>query len=343
MKLEHLTKYNPTGSLYDRFYDSLFDYYENNNLLRSKETPIIEGSVGNAGAAFFYSAQKRGYKNYTVIIPEDAHPSRIDILLQMGARIISRYQDISLQGGKILFSPKNMGQEGYIRTIENIVRLDGNRRSRYGRDIKRILPMTKVRKHRITNPPYEKLINEIIGDLRKANMNPAIDRFVFGFGSGNTITESAIALKKKFENKVEITCCEFEEHPYIYNLKRDIEIDKCPGWMNGAKGAAGKGVSPNKLNMELDVIDSEILINANQREHGLYIANQELNLYAGNLSGLMIGAAFEIAKSVKNKNILTYVFDSQSKYTEKYEPIYDLDFYSGEAVAGKKLMLMKAA
>ena len=105
IKVEHLSDYNQSGSMYDRLYAYLFRQWEEKGLIvPGKEgTPVIECSAGNAGAAFCHAAAKLGFGNHTLFIPADIYAARIE--------------QVASYGDNIVLSPSGEGELGYIRMI----------------------------------------------------------------------------------------------------------------------------------------------------------------------------------------------------------------------------------
>ena len=333
LKLEHLTRYNPTGSLYDRLYPFLLDRYQARGLLRSRDTPLLEGSVGNAAAAFVQAAIDKGYLNHTVVLPQDIFGARIDQIRALGARVIEGAEQVGEPGGKLLFSPPKTGEMGYVRLMEDILRLDARRKGKFGRDPTRIVPVTKVRR-RALNPPYARLMREVLAAMPAAGLEPSIHNFVFGVGSGNTLTESGLFLKSKFGDGVRVVCCEFAEHPFVWDLKQGRSAKLEEGWPRDGMAQTVFGVPPEKLNVRLDMIDDVLLMDPTDRAEARRVMNDALCLHAGRTSGLMVSAAIRLAEQVRNQTILTIIFDSTSKYQEVYNPLFDIDLSSGRAIVG---------
>jgi len=308
LKLEHLTKYSPTGSLYDRLYKHLFDYYENKGYIAPGITPLVEGSVGNAGAAFAYTACQRGYKNYTVLLPKDIYPSRIEQIKKLGA--------------KVLFSPKNTAELGYIEIMEEMVRDAWRGRKRLRGDPERLFPVSKVL--RIPNTPYAELVSEVVAGLSAMGFPTNIEFFLFGVGAGNTISEVGRALKARCQTKV--IACEFKENPFVAFIKQGKKPPVGGPWPSGQIAETISGVPLDKLNLDVDIIDDVMGIDASQRDNGRRLANEDIGLFAGRPTGGILHGVFEVAKRVTDSNIFTIVFDSVSKYREYYEPLWDIDF-----------------
>lgn len=298
LKLEHLSETSPTGSLYDRLYSHLFLRAEKSGFIKPGITPVIEASIGNAGAAFARVAHHLGYKNPLVLLPSDTYPARIKQIRDLGAQVV--------------FSPPKIGPIGYVNLLENILTEDWRLKGKLGRDHSRLYPISKIRK--IPSEPYEALVCEVVGQLNTSGFSPKIDTFVFGVGSGNALSQIGLAVKR-INSNAQIFVCEHEEKPFVDLLLRGEEIlpdNELPDPEYPA--TAIHGVPLSKLNLDLGVIDNTILIPRYKFDEGLYIANRILKLCAGIPSGLVLMSGLEIAQRVENKNILTVIFDHLGKY-----------------------------
>ncbi len=330
MKLEHLTKYNPTGSLYDRVYPFLFDCYEKRGLLRSRETPVIEASVGNAGAAFAHAALSAGYHNYTVILPADVYPARIDQILDLGARLIRSPDQVSEPGPKLLLSPRKRSVKGYYDLMGEILAQDAQGKGRIGKDPRRLVPIAKVRKS--FSKPYEQLVTETLTNMEQMDLAPRMDYFIFGVGSGNTISECGRWMKRVSAQRTTVVCCEYDAHPCLKRLlagSASTAQGRCP---YGVDHETLYGIPLRRMSLSTDVIDEVVLLSDEDRETGRHIANEGWSLYAGRPTGLLVHAAMRLAEHVHDRNIFTIVFDSTAKYADEYKPLHDIDFSTGKAV-----------
>lgn len=306
LKLEHLRAFNPTGSLYDRLYSVLLERYEHELHLRPDQ-PLIEGSVGNAGAAFAWACRDRGYSDYSVIIPEDIHKPRIDLLHQLGSRTI--------------LSPPDIGPAGYVDLLERFAfrrcRPNGERLAH------RLIPITKIR--RVSALPYNQLVLEVIRDLDLLG-DSRVDRFVFGVGSGNTISFVGRAIKAARRTTIE--CTEFAERPFVELLKTGSAPPVGGFWID-KDFIAGTihGVAYEKLNLDLQVIDTVSLCSRREREDAL-TALDALAIGAGRTSATAWAAAWKVACRVRNQTIFTIIFDDMSKYDSTVEPAKDIELTS---------------
>ena len=315
IKMEHLSDYNPSGSMYDRLYPYLFRQWEERGfILPGKEgTPVIECSAGNAGAAFCHAAEKLGFLNHTLLIPADIYPARIE--------------QVSSYGGNVVLSPSGEGELGYVRLIENILQQDAKGKGRIGRDRSRMFPVTNT--IRVPNEPYARLVQEVYDDLQDVKYPQRIDSFLFGIGAGNTISQVSIAIRAMQRSPLTVHVAEFAECPFIAAIREGKSPPKNGGWPAGDMGGTIYGVPIEKLNLRLEVIDKILPLGPKEREEGRAMANQALGLCAGRPTGMTIIGALKVASRIRSSQILIIVFDSIAKYEEHYDAVMDVDFQNG--------------
>lgn len=307
LKLEHLRAFNPTGSMYDRVYSRLLEYYERRFQLR-RDQPLIEGSVGNAGAAFAWACRERGYSDYTVITPEDIHAPRVALMKSLGSRIT--------------FSPPAIGPSGYVDLLEQFAfrrqRPDGEHIEQ------RLMPITKIR--RIPSAPYRQVVREVIHDLDRLG-DGRIDRFVFGVGSGNTISQIGRELKARCRATVE--CAEFAERPFVGLIREGRQPPIGGTWVD-PDFIAGTihGVPLAKLNLDMEVIDQVTTWDHPTRQGALTML-KSLSISAGQSSSLMWAAAWDAAHQSQGETIFTIIFDDMSKYDSSIPPVHDIEVGRG--------------
>jgi len=305
LKLEHLRETSPTGSFYDRIYPWLFLRAESEGYIHPDRTRLIECSVGNAGAAFAYVAKKLGYSTPIVILPKDIYPARIRQITDLKA--------------DIRFSPSNVGAVGYIQMLEEILAEDWGR---YGRPRKgsgsTLYPISKIRK--VPNEPYAELVDEVLMQLARICQVPRIDTFVFGVGSGNTISQVGLAIKRS-NSAAKIVCCEHQEYPFVERLRYGRTPDQIDNWPEPDWPASTiHGVPLRKLSLNVKLIDDVVPVRRSERDRGWDLVNDVLGLHAGRPSGGVLAATLKIAMRVENQNILALIFDNRSKYSDQFIP-----------------------
>lgn len=310
LKLEHLRETSPTGSFYDRIYPWLFFRAESEGYIHPATTRVIECSVGNAGAAFANVANKLGYNSPLVILPKDIYPARVQQIRELKAAIE--------------FSPPHVGAAGYIRMLEDNLAEDWRKHGRPRRGGGSALySISKIR--HVPNEPYAEFVNEVLMQLAQIRQVPRIDTFVSGVGSGNTISQVGLAVKRS-NAAAKIICCELEEYPFVERLRYGQTPNKIDSWPEPDWPASTiHGVPLKKLSLDLQLIDDVVTAARYARDEGWHLANQVLGLHAGRPGAGVLTAALKIAKSVENQNILGIIFDNDSKYSQKYVPTFFSD------------------
>lgn len=305
LKLDHFGTFLSTGSFYDRLYPWLFLRAELAGFIHPARTRVVEGSVGNAGAAFAHVARVLGYKKRCVLLPADIYPARIRQIEKLGA--------------EVMFSPSRVGAIGYIELLEEMLAEDWCKHGRPKKGGSALFPISKIRK--IPHEPYAKFLGEVLHQLARTGLAPRIDTFVFGVGSGNTLSQVGLALKR-VNQAASVICCEHQEYPFVERLLKGQIPDDIDDWPEPDWPATTiHGVPLNKLNLNLGVIDDVVSLSRQTREEGWFLVNNILGLSAGRPTGLAFGAALEIANRVEHQTILTLVFDNVGKYWEERRPI----------------------
>ncbi len=307
LKLEHLAETSPTGSFYDRVFPWLFLRAEADGFIRPSRTPLIEASVGNAGAAFAYVARELGYKNPIVLLPEDIYGARKQQIIKLGA--------------DVRYSPPKIGPIGYIRMLESMLADDWQKHGRPRKGGRSLYAISKIRK--VSHRPYRVFLHEVLLQLYTARTNhgidisASVDAFAFGVGSGNTISKVGLAVKRENPEAL-VLVGEHEDRPFVRRLLDGEEPDRNPNWPEPDWPATTiHGVPLRKLSLNLGVIDDVILLSREERESAWSLANDELGLCAGRPGGGSLAAALRTADEVQNKNILTIIFDSVHKYAAR--------------------------
>lgn len=309
LKLEHLTRYCPTGSGYDRVYPFLINRAEEKRFIDPQSTRLIECSVGNAGAAFCFAARFLGYKRYVVILPSDIYRARVDQIRQLG--------------GRILFSPSGIGPYGYINTLQDIL----TRKKRIREDsVFRMYPISKIRK--VPQKPYRNLLKEVTEGLVRLGLEDRIDAFAFGIGSGNTISNIGTLLKDRYGSHLRVVVADFKERPFAKLLLENLEPPIGGEWIDPKYMACTiHGVPVSKLNLDVKVLTDVIMLSRSDRDFALNFINNKIGLCAGRGTATTFGCTFEYSRSVYEKTIFSLVFDSIAKYgLSHYTPLWDLRF-----------------
>ena len=304
LKLEHLHRYNPTGSLYDRLYPFLLEHYSRAGVIVPGRTPLIECSVGNAGAAFAWACREAGFSDYRLILPADIYAPRIEIAKSLGAQV--------------LHSPPDVGPWGYVQMIQELA----FRRVNDGPPHEsRLFPISKIRN--VPEQPYARFVDEALGAMRAAGV-PRIDHFVFGVGAGNTISMVGKNLKRRAGRTV-VHCAEFAERAFTA-LLRDGRRPAIGGTWADPAYIAGTihGVPLEKLHLDLSVIDTVCAYAHDVRDGALGVLNDVLGLEAGRSSALVWAGVWDLAQRVQGQTIFSIIFDGLAKYSDTASPCTDM-------------------
>lgn len=313
LKLEHSAETSPTGSFYDRIYPWLFLRAEAEGFIHPDRTPIIEASVGNAGAAFAYVARELGYRRPIVLLPEDIYGARKQQILDLGA--------------DVRYSPPRIGPIGYIHMLERMLAEDWREHGRPRKGGKSLYAISKIRK--VPNLPYALFVHEVMLQLKtlskaldaESEWAPRVDAFVFGVGSGGTVSEVGRAVKRLNPN-AKVLVCEHLERPFVDRYKHDSVPSSIPEWPEPDWPATTiHGVPLKKLQLDLDVINDVILVSPRRRRLGRRAVNREMVLFAGRPSGGVFASTLQLASRVANQTILAMVFDHAAKYGNRYRAL----------------------
>jgi len=304
LKLEHLHRYNPTGSLYDRLYPALLEYYTRSASIVPGRTPLVECSVGNAGAAFAWACREAGFIDYRLILPADIYTPRVEIARTLGAQI--------------LFSPADVGPWGYVQMIEDLA----FRRVKDGPPREsRLFPISKIRN--VPEAPYALLVDEALGVLRLCG-TPNVDHFVFGIGAGNTISLVGRSVKRRSRDAL-VHCVEFEERAFAAILREGRRPPVGGSWVDPAYIAGTiHGVPLEKLNLDVSVIDTVRAYAHEERDGALRVLNHVLGIEAGRASASVWAGVWDLATRVQGQTIMSIIFDGLSKYSDEALPCVDM-------------------
>jgi cysteine synthase A len=161
-KLELL---NPGSSIKDRMCLNIIRSMERDGLLKAGGR-LVEASCGNTAISLALISAARGYA-LTLVMPENVHHSRVQLLTSYGAEIV--------------FTPASAGMRGAIDKASEIAD-----KSRNCRMLNQFENPANPEAHKLTTAV------EILKDLKRPP-----DVFVMGVGTGGTITGVGEVLKKK--------------------------------------------------------------------------------------------------------------------------------------------------
>ncbi len=281
---------NPTSSVFDRLYPWLFQIAEQDGLIFPRITPVIEASTGNAGASFAWSARELGYDDCTVITHADTPKARVE--------------QIQSYGAKIVFSPAGQYAVGYVRELEKILENDKKNKGKLGEDPTRMYCLTKIVQHSIDSPGYQELVDEMLFER--------LDYFICGVGSGTTI--SAIGKNLKQDRQIKVIAIEPEYAPVITEFKKG-RIANNPERIE-MFGLGAWGLPPEKLDIDLSVIDDVMLVSDQDWRKGCQLLKEREGKNVGRSSGAAFQTALRLAEKVSDKNILILFADPAWKYED---------------------------
>ncbi len=172
-----MESFNPGGSIKDRICMAMIEAAEEQNIIKEKNTTIVEPTSGNTGIGLALVCAVKGYK-LILTMPESMSSERRKILKAYGAELI--------------LTPASGGMKSAIQKAEELGEEDD----------KVFIPQQFKNK---ANPEIHRktTAEEIINDL-----DGKVDAFVSGIGTGGTITGVGETLKQKIGKHVKIYAVE---------------------------------------------------------------------------------------------------------------------------------------
>ncbi len=292
---------NPTQSAFDRVYPELFYSLEARGLIVPGVTPVIECSVGNAGASFAWAAQSLGYCA-TVIVNSDTPRARIEQINSFGA--------------KIIFSPPGEYGTGYVKLLNRILAEDrAAKGGEIGENPARMFAVTKILPE--ARQFYRSLAEEAAQQLqRQSPFRPKFQAFVSAVGSGDLISGVGSYFRSRIPDFRNIAI-EPAELPALSALRagkvlpfREVSIDQV------MIGVTGSGVGADRLNIDFSIIDSiEPVTIADWQSAGKLLLDRE-GKDVGRTSAGAFAAALRMSRVVSKQNILIVFYDAGWKYRD---------------------------
>lgn len=257
-----LEGHNPTGSVKDRIARAMVDRAERDGTLRRGMT-LIESTSGNTGIALAMVARVRGYR-LRVVMPENLTPERAELLRVFGA--------------EITYSPGELGSNGAVRAVQQIVR---DQPDRYYYPFQYGNP---------ANPDahYESTAPEIIEAL------PEIDVFVAGLGTGGTLMGVGRRLR--------------EHNPHV----QIVAAEPLPGELVQGLRSLEDGFTPPIL--DVNRLDRRILVSNRDSVVGMRLLSDREGIFAGVSSGANLHVALRIAREMDRGKIVVLLCDGGWKY-----------------------------
>jgi len=283
---------NPTESIFDRVYPHLFKIAEEDGKIVPGLTPVIETSTGNAGASFAWCSRELGYHDCTVVIHEDAPPSRT--------------KQIRSYGAKIIFSPSGQYSKGCVKKLEEILKEDKKiKGGKVGENLERLYCVTKISPR--AREVYQRFAIEVMDVMHK------VDFFVGVVGSGTSISGISKYLKE-VDPAVKVIAVDPEETPSTYSLKYEKKLIDYERMPHNVWGGSTFGLPLEKLNLDLGVIDEVRLVGKEERKYFYKLLVELEGKDVGRTSCCVLAVACRLAKEIKDRNILICFYDSGWKY-----------------------------
>ena len=297
LKLEFL---NPVRTIHLRVYPYVFRRAELLGYIQPGQTPVIEASLGNAGAAFVYCANVLGYNSPSpprVIAPENITAGRRELLTELGA--------------EISYSPKERYNLGYVEALEREV---GHSRSitagKLGSDPSRLYVVTKTEEG--ARSAYKALVDEAVASCVEYSI-PMISHFVGIVGSGTSISGIGGRLKEiNPDSKIfAAEADDFRNTTSLLNRRKPLPLDLVP---KDFPMLAAIGVPHNRLGLNVDIIDGVI-----QFDRGEIHAIQEavcdiVGFNVGLSTAGTLLSALRLAEEIVDKTILVCAYDEMDKW-----------------------------
>ncbi|WP_291423796.1 cysteine synthase A [Deinococcus sp.] len=260
---------NPGGSIKDRTALGLIEDAEARGVLRPGGT-IIEPTSGNTGIGLAQIAAARGYK----------------LILCMPAQMSEeRKRTLKAYGAQLVLTDPVRRMAAAIEEAERLAAETGG-----------------VVMGQFTNPANPAVHERTTGPELWEQMEGRIDAFVYGSGTGGTISGVGRFLKRQNPD-IQVIACE----PARSNV--------ISGGERGEHGFQGMGPGFIPGNLDLSVLDGVIQV----WEEDAYplarqLAEQE-GIFVGMSSGAMAWAALEVARRLgPGKRVLTIACDTGARY-----------------------------
>jgi cysteine synthase A len=262
---------NPLSSIKDRLALALIENGEKLGLLKKGGT-IIEPTSGNTGVGIAFISAAKGYK-CIIVMPESMSIERVLILKGLGAQVV--------------LTEAARGMKGAINKANEIFKTTENA----------YMP------NQFENPVNVDIHYQTTGPEIWSDTNGKIDAFVYGVGTGGTISGVGQYLKEK-NKKIKIIAVEPTASPVLSGGNPG------PHKIQGI----GAGFIPSILKREL--IDTVITVSYEEASLFAQRLAKEEGIFAGISSGANFFAAYKLAEKPENegKHIVTVMCDTGERY-----------------------------
>jgi cysteine synthase A len=260
---------NPAGSIKDRTARALVDDGEMRGLLLPGGT-IVEPTSGNTGIGLAQIAAARGYR-LILTLPSSMSEERILTLRSFGAELV-------------LTDPERR----MLAAIERAEDLE--------RELGAFYP------NQFANPANPRVHYETTGPELWQDMEGAIDAFVYGSGTGGTISGVGRFLKER-DSRIRVVAVEPARSPVISGGER------------GPHEFQGMGPGFIPANLDLGVVDE---VRPQWEEEAFPLARRlarEEGLFLGMSSGAIVLAALQVARELgEGRRVAAISPDSGARY-----------------------------
>ncbi len=281
---------NPSGSHYDRVYYRLYRYYEiEKKRIQPGITPLIENTSGCAGAACAFIGKELGYETH-IVAPGNLPENRFTKILNYTPNLYCTSDTEYVLGTQKL--------------LREILIKDHHKKNKGDSTRLFCLNHSQVMESVFA---MEECGQEIVTDLSKKDKK--IDYFVSAVGNGTSMLGIGNILRKKWNSH--IIAFDPVEAPVVQHLKEGVSKFK-KYKEHELYGIGAWGIQFPFINV--DYIDDTYTVAPGDWEHALRLLIERESLYVGHTSAASLTVALELAKTVKNKNILIILYDSIENY-----------------------------
>lgn len=264
-----LEGHNPGGSIKDRTALGLIEDAEQSGRLKPGGT-IVEPTSGNTGIGLAQVAAAKGYKL---------------ILTMPSSMSEERKRTLSAYGAELILTDPQRRMLAAIEEAEKIVQERG-----------------AVMLGQFTNPANPAIHERTTGPELWQQMGGQLDAFVYGSGTGGTISGAGRYLKRQNPDL------------RIYAVE-PARSNVLGGGEMGVHGFQGMGPGFIPKNLDRSVIDEVIEV---WEEDAYPLARrlaQEEGIFVGMSSGAMVWAALEVARRLgEGKRVATIAVDNGTRY-----------------------------
>ncbi|KAJ0977463.1 hypothetical protein J5N97_012937 [Dioscorea zingiberensis] len=262
-----IESYQPLSSIKDRTALRMIEDAEKKGLIKPGVTTLVEQTSGNLGIAMAYIAIRKGYRFTAVMQPH----------FSIDKRMLLRYL-----GAEVLITDPKLEVQGQLQKIEQMKQSDPNV---YFLD-------------QLTNPVNPEAHFTGTGPEIWKDTAGKVDIFVYGSGSGGTLSGAGRYLKMK-NSDLKIICVEPAESPVISGGK--------PGPHNI------QGINPGfvPVNLDTSCIDEIITVTTKEAMTNARRIAREEGILVGISSGANLAACLKVAARAENKGkMIVTVFAS---------------------------------